>query len=130
MSELAPGARQLPLHHVSIRVPWHDRGWDGSICADPKANSSCLILPRVADLKDDDAEEVYRAQFWKDIPETQWPGCQAERAACLNLILMKRPRPRSMRTWASKPNGFKSRKTNWSCWTRFSVLSNGTTRSV
>lgn len=81
MSNLAAGARQLPLHHISVRVPWHDRGWDGSVCADPKGNTSCLILPRVADEKDDEAEHVVRAKFWKELPEQQWPGCKAERAA-------------------------------------------------
>ena len=81
MSELAPGARELPLHHISIRVPWHDRGWDGSVCADPKSNTSCLILPRVSDEKDDETEQIVRATLWKDLPEQQWPGCKAERAA-------------------------------------------------
>ena len=81
MSDLALGARHLPLHHISIRVPWHDRGWDGSVCADPKSNTSCLILPRVSDEKDDEVEQVVRAKFWKDLPEQQWPGCKAERAA-------------------------------------------------
>ena len=81
MSELAPGARQLPLHHISIRVPWHDRGWDASVCADPKSNTSCLILSRVSDEKDDEAEQIVRATLWKDLPEQQWPGCKTERAA-------------------------------------------------
>jgi len=25
------GARKLPTHHISIRVPWHDAGWDGTV---------------------------------------------------------------------------------------------------
>ena len=25
-----------PLRHVSVRVPWHDNGWNGSVCKDPK----------------------------------------------------------------------------------------------
>lgn len=81
MSNLAPGARRLPLSHLSIRVPWHDRAWDGSVCNDPKGNTSCLILPRVADEKDDDAEHGVRAKLWHELPEAQWPGCRAERAA-------------------------------------------------
>jgi ATP-dependent exoDNAse (exonuclease V) alpha subunit len=78
---LAPGARQLPLSHMSVRVPWHDRAWDGSVCSDPKANTSCLILPRIAKEKNDDAEHGVRAKFWRDLPEAQWPGCRAERGA-------------------------------------------------
>ena len=81
MKNLAPGSRPLPLSHISIRVPWHDRAWDGSVCADPKANTSCLILPRVADEKDDEAEHAVRATLWRDLPTNQLPGCAAERGA-------------------------------------------------
>src|SRR3954469_12338444 len=83
MKSLAPGARQLPSQHLSIRVPWHDRAWDGSVCGDPKANTSCLILPRVAAEKDDEAEHTVRAKFWRDLPEASLPGCQAERGAVM-----------------------------------------------
>ncbi len=31
MTILAAGARQLPMHHVTIRVPWHDGGWTGTV---------------------------------------------------------------------------------------------------
>lgn len=83
MKTLAPGARRLPLQHLSIRVPWHDRGWDGAVCNDPKANTSCLILPRVADQKDDEAEQEVRATFWRDLPNPSLPGCSAERGAIM-----------------------------------------------
>ncbi len=33
------GARKLPTHHVTIRVPWHDNGWDGTVCLAPAANT-------------------------------------------------------------------------------------------
>lgn len=75
------GARALPLQHVSIRVPWHDRGWDGSVCADPKGNTSCLALRRIGEEKNDEAEYAVRAKFWKDLPEASWPACTAERGA-------------------------------------------------
>lgn len=28
--------------HISARLVWHDSGWNGSICWDPKANSYCV----------------------------------------------------------------------------------------
>ena len=28
--------------HVSARLPWHDSGWDGRICRDPKGNTYCV----------------------------------------------------------------------------------------
>jgi hypothetical protein len=27
--------------HISIRMAWHNDGWDGHICKDPKANTYC-----------------------------------------------------------------------------------------
>jgi hypothetical protein len=35
-----------PLRHISIRVPWHDTGWDGQVCAAPRLNGACLKLKR------------------------------------------------------------------------------------
>ena len=31
------------LKHLSVRVPWHDNSWNGSVCNNPKANGACLI---------------------------------------------------------------------------------------
>jgi exodeoxyribonuclease V alpha subunit len=27
--------------HVSVRLPWHDRGWDGHVCNHPDRNPYC-----------------------------------------------------------------------------------------
>jgi len=27
--------------HLSLRLPWHDRGWDGHVCDNPTANVFC-----------------------------------------------------------------------------------------
>jgi len=29
------------MTHVSIRLPWHDRGWDGHVCDHPELNGYC-----------------------------------------------------------------------------------------
>lgn len=42
--------------HISIRVPWHDHDWDGTVCADPTSNNACLRLPNIAKNRDDKAE--------------------------------------------------------------------------
>lgn len=35
MARLSEGARQLPLRrHLSIRVPWNDTGWTGTVAND------------------------------------------------------------------------------------------------
>lgn len=42
--------------HISIRVPWHDNGWNGTVCADPINNNSCLRLKNIYENRDDKAE--------------------------------------------------------------------------
>jgi len=53
---LSAGARQLPLRHLSIRVPWNDTSWEGQLCKKPGENIACLILPRIRSNRQDDEE--------------------------------------------------------------------------
>lgn len=73
------GSRELPLKHLSIRVPWHDQGWDGSICRNPKTNAACLVLDRIRKIRKDDDEEAVAGQSLKDLDLKQWPPCVDER---------------------------------------------------
>jgi hypothetical protein len=66
--------------HVSVRVPWHDSRWAGKVCANPRGNTSCLILPRIAETKDDDFEASVAGVNW-DPEGAQLPACAAERGA-------------------------------------------------
>ena len=68
-----------PLRHISIRVPWHDTGWDGRVCAAPRLNGSCLKLKRIAEDRDDAAEEAVAGKRLDELPQAQWPACVAER---------------------------------------------------
>ena len=42
--------------HISIRVPWHDHDWDGTVCTEPMNNNACLRLHNIAENRDDKAE--------------------------------------------------------------------------
>jgi exodeoxyribonuclease V alpha subunit len=42
--------------HVSVRLYWHDHGWDGTICRDPKGNVWCEGHDHIRDYKDSEAE--------------------------------------------------------------------------
>lgn len=49
--------------HVSVRLPWHDRGWDGCICNAPKKNVYCggffsVNAERIRAEKDDEWEDA------------------------------------------------------------------------
>ena len=76
--------RVLPYQHLSIRVPWHDTAWDGSICSDPLNNSSCLRLGRIAESRDDPFEVRLAGTPWEQLPENQLPPCAAERAGFMS----------------------------------------------
>lgn len=81
MKNLAPGARQLPAHHITIRVPWHDAGWAGAVCTNPQANTSCLILPRIGEGKRDDAETVCAGERFDELAAEDLPPCVGERVS-------------------------------------------------
>lgn len=74
------GARQLPISHVSIRVPWHDSGWTGRVCANPLGNTHCIALPRIGDTRDD-AWEASMASGSFEGEGVRLPACAAERGA-------------------------------------------------
>lgn len=44
------------IQHLSIRVPWHDHGWDGTVCQDPCGNTACLKLNGILEGKNEDIE--------------------------------------------------------------------------
>lgn len=71
-----------PLQHVSIRVPWHDNGWNGTVCKNPKFNTACLKLKGIADSKQEDAEEAVAGQAVPELLSNglPLPPCVKERA--------------------------------------------------
>ena len=69
-----------PLKHISIRVPWHDTGWDGRVCAAPRLNGAYLKLKGIAEERDDDAEESVAGSSIRALPQAKWPSCIVERA--------------------------------------------------
>lgn len=76
--------RTLPFQHLSIRVPWHDTGWTGSICASPLDNASCLRLGRIASERKDEVEVATAGTPWRDLPVENLPPCAAERAGFMS----------------------------------------------
>src|SRR6266566_3652461 len=81
MKSLANGARRLPTHHVTIRVPWHDSGWCGTVCARPLENTSCLILPRIGAGKRDEVETRCAAKQLHELSPGDLPPCVGERVS-------------------------------------------------
>lgn len=78
------GARKLPTHHLTVRVPWHDNGWNGTVCTSPCANMSCTILPRIATGKDDTLEDSRAGESLETMPSNEFPPCVDEHGTIMS----------------------------------------------
>ncbi|MCP5557686.1 MAG: AAA family ATPase [Verrucomicrobiaceae bacterium] len=70
----------FPHRHLSIRVPWHDHAWIGTVCNKPTLNSACLCLKNIGEKKREADEETVRGQSVESLDEAQYPPCVMERA--------------------------------------------------
>jgi hypothetical protein len=83
--ENSSGSRaRIPLRHLSVRVPWHDAGWDGTVCRFPRLNSSCLALNRIGSTKDESVEAEHAGELLSAVPHKDAPPCFAERVSFLS----------------------------------------------
>ena len=61
--------------HVSVRLYWHDSGWNGAICRDPAANVWCEAHDHVRDHKSlQEAEDGTRGKSFRETGV--YPGCE------------------------------------------------------
>jgi hypothetical protein len=72
------------VRHVSVRVPWHDAEWNGHVCDDPLANSSCLALRLIAENRNDDIEQGIAKEAFDGLAPEQMPPCLRSSAAFLS----------------------------------------------
>lgn len=70
-----------PLRHISVRVPWHDQAWGGSVCTDPRHNTACLKLLNIAQSKDEGREAELAGRSLKDLDAANFPPCVKERGS-------------------------------------------------
>ncbi|MER9209174.1 ATP-dependent RecD-like DNA helicase [Mesorhizobium sp. M0771] len=86
------GSKKLPSQHVTIRVPWHDGGWNGRVCTSPSANTSCLVLTRIAAGKRADQDD-FAGQLFDELSPSTMPPCIDERVSFMadhDLVLKKK----------------------------------------
>ena len=84
------GARRLPPHHITIRVPWHDAGWTGTVCARPLDNSSCLVLPRIGEGRRDEVESRCAGLRFDQLDDAVVPPCVNERVSFMAPFALPR----------------------------------------
>lgn len=76
------------IQHISIRVPWHDNGWNGKVCNCPQTNNACLRLKNIYENKDDVREAQICGQCMADYAEEL--SCIGEGAAFMSSTGMKK----------------------------------------
>jgi len=74
----------LPVRHMSIRVPWSDIGWTGHICRNPKGNHACMALNRISQDREDDFEQSMAGKAWSELPMNRLPPCAEEHGAFMS----------------------------------------------
>lgn len=73
----------LPFRHLSIRVPWHDAGWDGTVCRKPLSNNACLCLKGISESRDDPWEVAKAGEHMAELGD-KVPPCLRERAGFMS----------------------------------------------
>ncbi|MGO9899065.1 MAG: hypothetical protein ACLP0J_05105 [Solirubrobacteraceae bacterium] len=53
--------------HLSTRILWHDRGWDGRVCDNAVENSSCLLQQHVRESRNDEREMKFHGALLQDL---------------------------------------------------------------
>ena len=89
--------RKLPIKHLSLRVPWHDNIWNGTVCKNPTNNASCTFLQRISQAKDEVSEEKSAGLSISDLNESEYPICVEESGTfmCSEEIRVKKIHPYS-----------------------------------
>lgn len=82
--------KRLPLRHLSIRVPWHDNAWNGTVCSNPKGNPSCLVLKNIREKRDDLAESSNAGMTIDGVAPGNWPACIGERGTFMAPFALHR----------------------------------------
>lgn len=80
----------LPMRHLSIRVPWHDAGWNGTVCQNPLANSACLRLANIHQKRNDEVEVKLAGKPIADLGPGDAPPCVAERGTFMSAARISR----------------------------------------
>lgn len=72
------------MKHISIRVPWHDNKWNGTVCTCPKNNPFCMVLHNIATKKNESMETDCAGKCWETLSQKQLPACLGENGGFMN----------------------------------------------
>jgi hypothetical protein len=96
-----------PVLHLSVRVPWHEAGWDGTVCQHPSDNASCLVLRRIHEQRDDIREQEVSGRHIADLDEGAYrPPCLSERATFMSPRSIVRHAVHPYTSWSAAHRAF------------------------
>lgn len=78
------------MKHISIRVPWHDNNWNGSVCCNPEGNPFCMALHNIATRKDVANEQNIAGEGWAKLSSRDLPPCAGENGAFMSSCSYQR----------------------------------------
>ena len=78
------------MKHISIRVPWHDKKWNGHVCDCPTNNPFCMILKNICKDKNCEKEERVASKGWSSLSVDDLPACKGENGGFMNEKPYKR----------------------------------------
>ena len=103
-----------PLQHLSIRVPWHDQAWNGSVCKCPSRNTSCLKLRNISESKDETAEAAVAGCSIQSLEADQYPPCVKERGTFMaNFPFTRKHAHPYAKEWSKTHQHFKPTELNF-----------------
>ena len=71
------------MKHISIRVPWHDNGWNSHVCVNPCCNTFCKQLPNIVNSKVD-CGQLPCGIDWSKLTTKERPACAGENGGFMN----------------------------------------------
>lgn len=104
------------VRNLSVRVPWHDRAWDGHVCADPLGNSSCLALKLIAENRKDDIEANIPNEAFDKLPPNQMPPCLRASGSFLSARSYSFESVMSYSTWSKDHKHIQPRAVHIPAW--------------
>lgn len=78
------------MKHISIRVPWHDKKWNGHVCDCPTNNPFCMMLKNINKDKNCEKEEAVASKEWSTLSVDELPACKGENGGFMNEKPYKR----------------------------------------
>lgn len=109
------------VRNLSVRVPWHDRAWDGHVCNSPLANSSCLALKLVAEKRNDATEEAIAGEAFETLPADRIPPCLRTSASFLSPHSYSYESVMSYSTWSKDHAHIQPRPVHIPAWGLLSI---------